>query len=121
MLRTMMKSKIHRATVTASDLNYMGSITVDRYLLEQANILENEKVQVLNLSNGARFETYAIAAEEKSGVICVNGAASRLVAVGDLIIIISYALMAEEEIKNYQPTVLFVNEKNELMEVTKGR
>jgi len=117
----MMKSKIHRATVTGSDLNYMGSITIDSYLLREADILVNEKVQVLNLSNGIRFETYAIAAEEKSGIICVNGAASRLVAVGDLVIIISYALMTEEEIKNYQPAVLFVNEKNELIEVTKGR
>src|SRR5690606_41875307 len=96
MFRTMMKSKIHRARVTEADLNYVGSITIDQDIMEKVDILPNEKVQVVNNNNGARFETYVIPGERGSGVICVNGAAARLVQKGDVIIIIAYALRSEE-------------------------
>jgi aspartate 1-decarboxylase len=107
-----MKSKIHRAIVTESNLNYQGSITIDKNLMELADILPNEKVQVLNINNGARFDTYAIEGERGSGTICINGAAARLCHTGDLIIIISYAMMEEDEAKNYTPKVIFVDENN---------
>ena len=97
MLLTMMKGKIHRATVTQAELNYIGSITIDEALLEAADILENERVQVVNLNNGSRFETYAIKGERNSGVICINGPAARIAAVGDKVIIISYAMMDKNE------------------------
>lgn len=113
----MMKSKIHRATVTNADLNYVGSITIDEALLEAANILPYEKVQVVNNNNGARFETYAIAGKRESGVVCVNGAAARLVQVGDILIIISYAWVDAAEMKDYQPRVVLVDEKNRIIKV----
>lgn len=113
----MMKSKIHRATVTNADLNYVGSITIDEALLEAANILPYEKVQVVNNNNGARFETYTIAGKRESGVVCVNGAAARLVQVGDILIIISYAWVDAAEMKDYQPRVVLVDEKNRIIKV----
>lgn len=114
MLRTVMKSKIHRATVTQADLNYVGSITVDSLLLEAADLLPNEKVQIVNNNNGARFETYVIEGEPGSGVICLNGAAARLVHPGDVVIIISYAMMTEDEIKAYRPRLVYVDDKNRI-------
>lgn len=112
MFRTMMKSKIHRATVTEANLNYVGSITIDEDLMEAADLLENEKVQVVDNNNGARLETYVIPGPRGSGVICLNGAAARLVQPGDTVIIMSYAMMSDEEIKNHKPRVVFVNESN---------
>ena len=102
-----MKSKIHRVTVTQADLNYIGSITIDEDLLDAANIIPNEKVAIVNNNNGARLETYVIKGERGSGVVCLNGAAARLVQPGDVIIIISYALMDFEEAKTFQPSVVF--------------
>jgi aspartate 1-decarboxylase len=116
MLRTMMKSKLHRATVTEANLNYVGSITIDENLMDAADLLENEKVQIVNNNNGARLETYVITGPRGSGVICLNGAAARLVQPGDNVIIISYAQMTPEEIKNYKPTVVFVDEHNRVLE-----
>ncbi|MEJ0056017.1 MAG: aspartate 1-decarboxylase [Bacteroidota bacterium] len=107
-----LKSKIHRATVTQAELNYIGSITIDEELLERSNIFEHEKVQVVNINNGERFETYAIKGERHSGVICLNGAAARKVAVGDLVIIITYMHVEIEKAKEYTPVVLFVDGKN---------
>ncbi|MGE5455033.1 MAG: aspartate 1-decarboxylase [Methylocystaceae bacterium] len=109
-----MKSKIHRATVTQADLNYVGSITIDSLLLEAADLLPNEKVQIVNNNNGARFETYVIEGEPGSGVICLNGAAARLVHPGDVVIIISYALMSDEEVRAYQPRLVYVDDKNRI-------
>lgn len=119
MFREMMKSKIHRATVTEANLNYVGSITIDEELMEQADILPNEKVQIVNNNNGARLETYVITGKRHSGVICLNGAAARLVQPGDNVIIISYATMTNEEAKSYEPKVVFVNERNQPVEVAK--
>ena len=107
MLIEMMKSKIHRVTVTEANLNYIGSITIDRALLKAANILEGERVWVVNNNNGERFDTYTIGGEEGSGVICLNGSAARKVQPGDIIIIISYAQMTMEEAKEFKPTVIF--------------
>ncbi|URJ45020.1 aspartate 1-decarboxylase [Paenibacillus polymyxa] len=112
MFRTMMKSKIHRATVTEANLNYVGSITIDEDLMETSDLLENEKVQIVNNNNGARLETYVIPGPRGSGVICLNGAAARLVQPGDTVIIISYASMSNEEATTYKPTVVFVDEHN---------
>lgn len=117
MFRTMMKSKIHRATVTEANLNYVGSITIDCALMEAANILSNEKVQIVNNNNGARLETYVIPGEAHSGVICLNGAAARLVQVGDQVIIISYGIMTDEAAQTYKPTVVFVDKKNKPLQV----
>ncbi|NLI68052.1 MAG: aspartate 1-decarboxylase [Bacilli bacterium] len=114
MFRTMMKSKIHRARVTEADLNYVGSITIDQDIMEKVDILPNEKVQVVNNNNGARFETYVIPGERGSGVICVNGAAARLVQKGDVIIIIAYALIEDKELKNFRPKIAIMNERNEI-------
>lgn len=111
----MMKAKIHRARVTDANLKYMGSITIDQDLLEVTGILSNEKVQVVNNNNGARFETYVILGERGTGTICLNGAAARLVQPGDEIIIIAYAYMTSEEAKEWQPKVIFVNEKNKVL------
>ncbi|MEK5165079.1 aspartate 1-decarboxylase [Paenibacillus sp. FSL R5-0527] len=116
MFRTMMKSKIHRATVTEANLNYVGSITIDEELMEAADILENEKVQIVNNNNGARLETYVIPGPHGSGVICLNGAAARLVQPGDNVIIISYAAMSPEEVRSHKPTVVFVDESNRPVE-----
>lgn len=112
MFRSLLKSKIHRATVTEANLNYVGSITIDQELLEAANILPHEKVQIVNVNNGARFDTYTIVGTRRSGTICLNGAAARLVEPGDKIIIISYALVEEEKCLSYQPLVVFVDENN---------
>ncbi|MGF7049906.1 aspartate 1-decarboxylase [Paenibacillus sp. DS2015] len=112
MYRHMMKSKIHRATVTEANLNYVGSITIDEDLMEDADLLENEKVQIVNNNNGARLETYVIPGPRGTGVICLNGAAARLVQPGDTVIIISYAMMAQEELATHKPTVVFVDEHN---------
>ena len=101
------KSKIHRVTVTEADLNYIGSITIDEDLMEAANIIENERVYIYNINNGERFETYVIKGERGSGTLCLNGAAARLVQKGDLVIIVSYATMDFEEAKNWKPTVIF--------------
>lgn len=114
MFRTMMKSKIHRARVTEADLNYVGSITIDQDIMEKVDILPNEKVQVVNNNNGSRFETYVIPGERGSGVICVNGAAARLVQKGDVIIIIAYALIEDKELKNFRPKIAIMNERNEI-------
>lgn len=119
MYREMMKSKIHRATVTEANLNYVGSITIDADILEQVDILPNEKVQIVNNNNGARFETYVIPGERKSGVICLNGAAARLVQPGDTVIIMSYAWMEEEKAKRYQPIVAIMDEKNQIAKLMK--
>jgi aspartate 1-decarboxylase len=116
MLRTMCKGKIHRATVTQANLNYVGSITIDQDLLEAADIYPYEKVQVVNITNGSRLETYTIAGARGSGVICLNGAAARLAAEGDIVIIISYGLYSEEEIRSLTPQIVFVDEQNRLTE-----
>jgi aspartate 1-decarboxylase len=102
-----LKSKIHRVTVTEADLNYIGSITIDPKLMKAANIIEGEKVQIVNLNNGERLETYVITGIENSGAICLNGPAARKVAVGDVIIIITYAIMDFEEAKSFKPTLIF--------------
>ena len=115
---TMSKAKIHRATVTQAELDYVGSITVDMDLLEQAGILEYEKVQIVDVNNGSRFETYTIAGERGSGVMCLNGAAARMVQTGDKIILMAYAQVTPEEASELRPTVLFVDEKNKVTKVT---
>jgi len=112
MFVTLMKSKIHRARVTDSNLNYIGSITIDKQLMDEVGILENEKVQVVNNNNGNRFETYVIPGEPGSGIICVNGSAARLVQAGDIIIIIAYAIMTTDEAGSFKPKIAFVNEIN---------
>lgn len=113
----MLKSKIHRARITASDLHYVGSITIDRDLLEAADILEHELVHVLDVDNGARFETYTIAGERGSGEIKVNGAAARLVHTGDTVIVVSYAAYDERELEDYEPKVVHVNAHNEIIQI----
>jgi aspartate 1-decarboxylase len=115
MRRTMLKSKIHRATITGSDLHYVGSITIDEDLLDAADIREHEQVHVVDVDNGARFETYTISGERGSGEICINGAAARLVHTGDTIIVISYADYSEEELESYEPRVVHVNRDNEIV------
>jgi aspartate 1-decarboxylase len=114
MLRTMCKSKIHRATVTGADLNYVGSITVDPVLMEAADLLEYELVHVVNVNNGARLETYVIPGVPGAGEICLNGAAARLVHPGDKVIIISYAQYEEKEMEKYRPVFIFVDEQNRI-------
>jgi aspartate 1-decarboxylase len=114
----MFKGKIHRATVTQADLNYVGSITIDSELLEEANILPGEKVQIVNNNNGERIETYTIKGEAGSGVVCLNGAAARRVQPGDQVIIIAYAQMTPEEAKTFEPSVIFVDENNKIVEKT---
>lgn len=115
---TMLKGKIHRATVTQAALDYVGSITVDEDLLDAAGILEYEYVQIADVDNGARFETYTIAGERGSGMICLNGAAARQVQVGDKIIIMAYAGMTPEEAKENKPNVVFVDDENKISRVT---
>jgi aspartate 1-decarboxylase len=114
MLIQVFKSKIHRVKVTEANLNYVGSITIDENLLEAANIIEGEKVQIVNNNNGERFETYTIRGERGSGMICLNGAAARRAEVGDVVIIISYALMNTEEAKAYKPIAVFPDDDNQL-------
>jgi aspartate 1-decarboxylase len=117
MNRQMLKSKIHRARITGSDLHYVGSITIDRDLLDAADILEHELVHVLDVDNGARFETYTIAGERGSGEMKVNGAAARLVHTADTIIVVSYASYDEQDLEAYEPTVVHVNENNQIIDV----
>ncbi|MCD2440825.1 aspartate 1-decarboxylase [Agromyces sp. SYSU K20354] len=117
MLRTMLKSKIHRATVTHADLHYVGSLTVDRDLLDAADLVPGEQVAVVDVTNGARLETYVIEGERGSGVIGINGAAAHLVGVGDLVIVISYAHVDDVEIAEWAPTVVHVDDANRVVEI----
>jgi aspartate 1-decarboxylase len=117
MFRMIFKSKLHRATVTEANLNYVGSITIDENLMEAADIYINEKVQIVNNNNGARLETYVIPGPRGSGVICLNGAAARLVQPGDNVIIITYAMLDDQEARKYKPTVVFLGPNNEIIEV----
>ncbi|MFL6562381.1 MAG: aspartate 1-decarboxylase [Bacillus sp. (in: firmicutes)] len=117
MFRNMMNGKIHRATVTEANLNYVGSITIDEDLLDAVGMLANEKVQIVNNNNGARLETYIIPGKRGSGVICLNGAAARLVQKGDIVIIISYALVAEEKVAAHKPKVAIMDEDNRIKEL----
>ncbi len=110
------KSKIHRVSVTEAELNYIGSITIDEALLEAANLIEGEKVQIVNVNNGERIETYVIKGERNSGVVCLNGPAARRVAVGDIVIIIGYAYMDFEEAKTFKPSIVFPNPANNRIE-----
>jgi aspartate 1-decarboxylase len=114
MRRTMLKSKIHRATVTQADLHYEGSVTIDDLLMRAADLLPNEKVSIWNITNGARFDTYALRGEAGSGVICVNGAAARLVSPSDLVIIASYVEMEDAEARAWEPHLVFVDERNRI-------
>jgi aspartate 1-decarboxylase len=114
----MYKSKIHRATVTEANLNYVGSVTIDQDLLDAAGILPGEKVQIVNNNNGARLETYTISGERGSGVLCLNGAAARLVQPGDVVIIIAYCMLDREEAKVFKPDVVFVDGNNKIVEIS---
>jgi aspartate 1-decarboxylase len=115
MIIEVLKSKIHRAKVTQAELNYVGSITIDEDLIEAANIIPNEKVQIVNNNNGARFETYVIKGERGSGTVCLNGATARLAQVGDIVIIMSYAYMEQQEAREYQPILIFPDTDNKLI------
>ncbi|HEX7065687.1 MAG TPA: aspartate 1-decarboxylase [Bacillales bacterium] len=117
MMRTMMNAKLHRARVTEADLNYVGSVTIDENLLDAVGILPGEKVQIVNNNNGARLETYTIAGERGSGVVCLNGAAARLVQKDDVVIIVSYAMLSEEEIKLHRPKVAVLDETNNIQQI----
>lgn len=119
MLLNMLKGKIHRATVVQAELDYVGSITIDEELLEASGIHEYEQVQIVDINNGSRFETYAIAGEPGSGMICLNGAAARMVQVNDKIIIMSYAVIDEKEIKENPPKVVFVDDDNKVQRITR--
>lgn len=114
MLRTLLKSKIHRAHITEANLYYEGSVTIDEKLMQAANIIEGEKVEVFNLNNGHRLETYAIKGKAGSGVICLNGPASRGACVGDEVVIVSYALAQDREIKNIKPKIIKVDARNQI-------
>ncbi len=116
MLITICKSKIHRATVTDANLNYEGSITIDRKLMDAANLLPFEKVQVLNINTGERAETYVIEGEPDSGTICCNGALARMIEIGDLLIIVAYGMMEEADAKKLIPKVVYVNDQNQILE-----
>jgi aspartate 1-decarboxylase len=115
MLIEMLKAKIHRATVTGSDLNYIGSLTLDENLMDAAGLLEYEKIQVLDITNGNRIETYVICGERGSGQICINGAAAHLIHAGDLVIIVSYCSLNDTEIQNHAPTIVHVDEGNKII------
>ena len=117
MFRTLLGGKIHRATVTEADLNYVGSITIDQDLMDAAGICVNEKVHVVNNNNGARFETYTISGERGSGVVCLNGAAARLAQKGDVVIIMSYVMLSEPEIAAHEPKVVLVDEQNQIRDI----
>ncbi len=117
MMRTMLKCKIHRATVTEAVLHYEGSITIDETLMEAAGLIEYEGVDIYNIDNGNRFSTYVIRGERDSGVICLNGAAARKVSKGDLIIIANYAAYDEKELADYRPTLVYVDERNRITSV----
>lgn len=110
-----LKSKIHRVRVTGADLNYIGSITLDEDLMDAANLIENEKVEVLNLNNGERLETYVIKGERGSGIVCLNGPAARKVLIGDLIIVVSYASMPFDEAKRFKPEIIFPDQNNKII------
>lgn len=114
MLFNIFKSKIHRAVVTEADLNYEGSITIDENLIDAARLMVGERVQIVNINNGERFETYVIRGERDSGVICLNGPAARKVQVGDIVIIISYTWMEEQEARSYHPTIVFPDARNRI-------
>lgn len=116
MLIQVVKSKIHRVRVTQAELNYIGSITIDEDLMDASNMIEGERVQIVNINNGERFETYIIKGERKSGTICLNGPAARRVAMGDLIIIIGYGFMEFEEAKTFKPSIVFPNEETNLID-----
>ncbi len=116
-LRTMLKSKIHRATVTQADLHYVGSCTIDADLMDAADILEGEKIDIVDIDNGNRLSTYAISGERGSGIISINGAAARLISPGDLVIIIGYGIFNSEELEQYAPKVVFVNDRNQQVEL----
>jgi aspartate 1-decarboxylase len=116
LLLTLCKSKLHRATVTQANLHYVGSITIDAGLMEAAGIVPFERVQVVDVANGARFETYAVEGQQGSGIICLNGAAARLVHVGDPVIIIAYALMTPEEARAHRPTIVLLKPDNTILE-----
>lgn len=115
MIIEVLKSKLHRVKVTQAELNYVGSITIDEDLMDEANIIANEKVQIVNNNNGARFETYVIKGARGSGIICLNGAAARLAQVGDIIIIMSYAYMEIDEARSYEPVMVFPDTDNRLI------
>lgn len=117
MFRTLMNGKIHRATVTEANLNYVGSITIDEDILDAVGMVANEKVAIVNNNNGARLETYIIPGERGSGVICLNGAAARLVQEGDIVIIISYVMVPEEKVANHKPRVAIMDEDNRIKEL----
>jgi aspartate 1-decarboxylase len=117
MFRTMMNGKIHRATVTEANLNYVGSITIDENILDAVGMIPNEKVQIVNNNNGARLETYIIPGERGSGVVCLNGAAARLVQPGDTVIIISYIMVPEEKVVSHKPKVAIMGENNKIMQL----
>ncbi len=117
MILTMLKSKIHRAVVTEANLNYVGSITIDSELMKASGIIEYEKVQVVNVTNGSRIETYAIKGEANTGVVCLNGAAARCAAEGDVVIIMAYAQMDENEAEKYMPKVVLVDKENKIAEI----
>lgn len=114
MILTVYKSKLHRVTVTQADLNYIGSITIDEDLMDASRLVEHERVQIVNINNGERLETYVIKGERGSGIICLNGPASRKVAVGDIIIVISYCMVTTEEYKSHVPVTVHVNSSNQL-------
>jgi len=114
----MLKSKIHRATVTDANLDYEGSIALDPVLMKEADLIEFEKVHVLDVTNGSRLETYVIKGEENSGEVCINGAAAHLVSINDLVIIASYCSVNEEELKKFKPTIVLVNEKNQVKKIS---
>ncbi len=114
-MRSMLKSKIHRAQVTETNVDYEGSITIDATLMEEADILPYEQVHVLDVNNGARFETYAVLGEPDSGVVCINGAAARLACEGDKVIILSYCTVTEEQARNLSPKLVYVNDRNEIV------
>lgn len=115
MIVTVLKSKIHRVKVTQAELNYVGSLTIDEDLMDAANIIANEKVQIVNNNNGARLETYVIKGERGTGIICLNGAAARLAQLGDILIVISYCSLPFEEAKKFQPTLVFPDDNNRLL------
>ncbi|MBU7593270.1 aspartate 1-decarboxylase [Metabacillus halosaccharovorans] len=117
MFRTMLNAKIHRARVTEANLNYVGSITIDQDIIDAVGMLPNEKVQIVNNNNGARLETYIIPGERGSGVVCLNGAAARLVQEGDVVIILTYTMIAEENISTHQPKIAIMDENNKIVEI----
>ncbi|MDD4775754.1 MAG: aspartate 1-decarboxylase [Syntrophomonas sp.] len=121
MMRYMLKSKIHRAVVTEADLNYVGSITIDGDIMDAADIMENEKVTIVNNNNGARFETYVIEGERGSGIICLNGAAARLAVRGDVVIILTYTILNDEDCLTHKPRLVFMDEKNQIKKACVGK